>query len=215
MGLSTFLLSIHNDFMHDKQLRHTVEKYSNHLGAVDNFTQTPVSTGTATTDAANHKMDLVSGNAVGSYAAFMTKTTRVLSTKPLVLNFLVTGLVNGTGANKITNIGLNADFSLIPGGAGYILFTQYPDDVWSIAVKGPLGTSLYLSLSIQNGDMLTIVATTTELFFLVNGVIVLDLTNAAQIPTNAMYVGASVLCMSAAGTSRLASIDMMSLDAYK
>lgn len=121
MGQSTALLSIHDDSAHMTSAKRggvsgvasldvnsllnpahiypLVNEYSNHLGAVDNYTQALVATGTATTDAAAHKMDLVSANASNTYASFSEKRSRAPSAKPLVVTIQVQGIVNGSGTN--------------------------------------------------------------------------------------------------------------------
>lgn len=95
-----------------------IEEYSNHLGVVDNFTQVHGRyDGTAITDPVNHRMDLNSGitqgtwASPGSYAAFESKKTWTLSTKPIIMNFIVNNITRGEGEPKYSFYGLKEDFS--------------------------------------------------------------------------------------------------------
>ena len=189
-----------------------VEEYSNHLGAVDNFTQTAVGgAGTATPDAANHEMDLVgpSGN-VGS-AIMRTKSQYTLGSAPLVGSFLVQNIGVSDGAGRNIEIGFSNGFAT--GGAAQMALVYYDGTSWYRQNANGLPGEAYVIPDISSGDIITIVATSSILQFFVNGVSVG--TTSSNIPTGAMNCGVAVDRRVGAGATNLtASVDMMSLRRY-
>lgn len=188
-----------------------VEEYSNHLGAVDNFTQTITGgNGTANTDAANHEMDLSTGLNIVGYGGFQTKSTYALATMPLVSNFVVQNLQASVGGNYRTMWGLKSDFTLSTI-ANCAVFDS-PATGASDYVKSQNGGAIESTAitPVANGDLLTIVATTTSIMFFVNGVLVG--THTAEIPAANLRVGAVIHATSGGiSTAGLASVDMMSM----
>lgn len=189
-----------------------LEEYINHLGAVDNFTETAVGgAGTATPDAANHEMDLVgpSGN-VGS-AIMRTKSQYTFGSQILVGSFLVQNIGVSDGAGRNFEIGFSDGFAT--GGAAQMALVYYDGTNWYRKNANGLPGEAYIISDISSGDTITIVATSSILRFFVNGVSVG--TTTSNIPTGAMNCGVAVDRRVGAGATNLtASVDMMSLRRY-
>ncbi len=190
------------------------EEYLNHLGNVDNFTQTAVTgNGTATSDATNHRMNLVSGTGVGGHARFETKKGWILSSKPIITNFIVQNIVDGVGGYKYTPIGLGESFAPIDNFSYMIVFMQYDDNAWYTHTRNVTVTSTSIA-PIANNDLLTIVATSTKASFFVNGILVSEHTT--NIPTGrSLKMAGSPQGTAATTTSREIAIDMMSIKVFK
>ncbi len=189
-----------------------LEEYINHLGAVDNFTETAVGgAGTATPDAANHEMDLVgpSGN-VGS-AIMRTKSQYTFGSQILVGSFLVQNIGVSDGAGRNFEIGFSDGFAT--GGAAQTALVYYDGTNWYRKNANGLPGENAIISDISSGDTITIVATSSILRFFVNGISVA--TTATNIPTGAMNCGVAVDRRVGAGATNLtASVDMMSLRRY-
>lgn len=213
-----------NILLSPAQMYPIVEEYSNHLGATDNFTQTGVSgNGTATSDATNHEMDLSAG--VTGIAYFDSKKSWTPSTKPIVVNIIPTSISVGTGgssdlARRIL-LGLSSDF---PSGAmtnkhlaifiylggeftenGWIARTQSGGAAYT---ETGLGAAGYIS----NGNLLTIVATSSKVMFYVNGGLVA--THNTNLPSSSMNTGACVYS-NVATIAPAVSVDLMDIKIYK
>lgn len=189
-----------------------LEEYINHLGAVDNFTETAVGgAGTATPDAANHEMDLVgpSGN-VGS-AIMRTKSQYTFGSQILVGSFLIQNIGVSDGAGRNFEIGFSNGFAT--GGAAQAALVYYDGTNWYRKNANGLPGENAIISDISSGDTITIVATSSILRFFVNGVSIA--TTATNIPTGAMNCGVAVDRRVGAGATNLtASVDMMSLRRY-
>ena len=191
-----------------------VEEYSNHLGATDNFTQTHTTgNGTATADTTNHEMDLSCGLTVVGMAAFETKKQWTISAKPLVCNFLVQNInVGAGGTERGIAIGLKDDFTHAVGSPYAVFEYDEDDDIWETRSYNS-GLEENTISDIVNGDFLTIVATSSNIKFYVNGALVS--THISQIPSSGTNAGAKVSCISVAVTTAVQiSIDMMGIKAY-
>ena len=186
-----------------------IESYDNHLGAVDNFTATATSTGTATADATNHLMALDSANGAGSYASFASKKAFTPGTKPIIANFIIQGLANGTGGNKLSYCGLVDGPTSISNMAA---FHQKSDNAW-VTRTMQAGTPTDNAIAaLANGDQLTIVITSAKADFYKNGTLLFSHTT--NLPLVGCYLETDALCTSAAGTSRTISIDYMSIKKF-
>jgi hypothetical protein len=190
-----------------------MEEYSNHLGAVDNFTQIGTTgNGEASTDAVNHKMDLSCGLTVVGHGRFESKELWTLGLKPIVANFIIGAVVDGVAGSRRSRFGLKADFSDYSD-VNAVEFYHNNSDNW---VARTFGTSFGNSQSISDivaGDLCTIVATSSSCEFFVNGVLVH--TSTTYIPTSALHVGGQAISSTtAATTARELGIDMMSLKRF-
>lgn len=192
------------------QMRPFVDYYSNHLGAVDNFTETIVSgTGSATTDATNHMMGLNSGTGAGShYAIWQTKRAYTLGTNPIVANFIVQSLTYGDMVPS-QHIGFDQSFSGNNDKAEFL----YDFELGWTVVTGNLGTDYeYNNISSpSNGDLLTIILTSTKALYFKNGTLLA--THTDYIPASPIHVGAYVRELNNSVATTV-GIDMMSIANY-
>jgi len=185
-----------------------MEEYSNHLGAVDNFSQTGVAgTGSVNPDAANHEMDLDGGGGVG-HARFETKAAWVAGSNPMMINILVQNIVNGSGGAKVSFVGCKADMS-----ATSILnsmgFRHIDDGTWQTASGDASGEETNAITALANGDLVSILATSAAIRFFVNGTLVQ--THTTRIPAVGVNFGGAVdHTFGAPSPHRQLSIDMMS-----
>lgn len=189
------------------------ERYSNHLGAVDNFTEVVTNGNGATAeDATNHEVDLEGGITVVGYGLFQTKKTWTLSAKPIVVNFIVNNLVEGTGSNK-SYAGLRANFtdsSNVVAGCGFLIDTN--GDHFSYCASGT--TWNYNSITVANGDLLTLVATSSSVRFYKNGVFQAERV-APYIPAGTLHAGAGSLSYAPGCTvTNSISLDLIEIIRY-
>lgn len=192
-----------------------VEEYSNHLGAVDNFIQTETGgNGSANADAANHEMDLSSGvTAADGYARLESKSVYALSAVPLVLNFIVNNVQNGVGAGgDMIIIGFISNTGF-PTESYSVGFLKDPADAWHCLTNSSGVNSTKTGISAPaNGDLLTIVATSTAVAFYNDGVLLA--THTANIPASSNCIGAEVYG-DAQTTAVQMSLDMMSMKRFR
>jgi hypothetical protein len=189
------------------------ERYSNHLGAVDNFTEVATNgNGTATEDAANHEIDLEGGITVQGYGLFQTKKTWTLSAKPIIVNFIVNNIVAGVGSNK-SYAGLRSNFtnsSNVVAGCGFMVDTD--GDVFFYCASGSVWNNN--SITVNNGDLLTLVATSSSIRFYKNGVFQAERV-APYIPGSALHAGAGSLTYAIGSTtSGGISLDLLEITRY-
>lgn len=185
-----------------------MEEYSNHLGAVDNFTQTGVAgTGSVNSDAANHEMDLDGGGGVG-HARFETKAAWVLGSDPTMINILIQNIVNGAGGAKTSFVGCKADFTdtSVMNSMG---FRQIDNGTWQAASGDAAAEETNAITALANGDLVSILATSAAIRFFVNGTLVE--THTTRIPAVGVKLGGAVdHTFGAPSPHRQMSIDMMS-----
>lgn len=188
-----------------------LEEYSNHLGATDNFTQTVTDgNGTATADTTNHEMDLSTGITVAGYAIFESKKSWTLGTKPLIINMIMDNFVGGAGGDRLALIGLKNDFT---GGSTYQFAGFYSAGITWIAATRADGSQSVNGVSISNGDILTIVATSSAVEFYINGSLVAK--NTTNIPDDPLKIGMVVDADGAGVTTAMSlSYDMMGIKVY-
>jgi len=186
-----------------------IEEYSNHLGTVDNFTQNGISGGgTTTEDVVNHKMDLSTNLAI-SHARFETKKVWTLSSKPIIVNILINSFSNGSGGSSKLYIGLNENFTYTASVKNFIGIYYSSGYGYTIATVSNQHTKIS---SLQNGDLITISAKSTDVSFYRNGVLFATHTN---IPTASLKMGASVNTTSIPTSAMTVGIDMMSIKVTK
>lgn len=185
------------------------EEYSNHLGAVDNFTQSATAgNGTAATDAANHEMDLSSGNTIVGYGNFITKKTFTVDSEPLIYNCLIQNYVAGAAGQRRIRLGFSTVFDLnTPSDVAMI---YHVDGTWYAATAvGASWTNTGIA-ALSSGDFVTIVVTSSECRFYVNGVVVANHTT--NLPTAALYAGGlAITDVAGATTATSVSIDLFSV----
>jgi hypothetical protein len=146
------------------------ERYSNHQGTVDNIMKTSITgNGTATTDNANHRMDLNTGIVdVGHKAKYYSEIQANPSTSSFRVDYIVQNIVNGTNNNFITTVGIG-DFSLITG----IYFSQAIDGSWyTTTTDGAGGGSNTSITALSDGDKISIIGLQTNAYFLKNGALI-------------------------------------------
>lgn len=185
-----------------------VEEYSNHLGAVDNFTQViTAGNGVANTDAANHEMDLSTGTGAMGYAIFSGKATYTPAVKPMLVNLLVQNISDGGGGSRSSYIGFANDWTN-PGGSHFAAFVHENDGTWKARSYDGVSLESTNITALSNGDFVTSVVTSSVVYFYVNGALVA--THSTNIPSDAMSIGGVVAVMGGpAATARLLSIDLM------
>lgn len=187
------------------------EKYSNHLGAVDNFTQA-VANGlnwTFTPDAVNHKMTLNSGATNAGSVYFNTKKAYTIGgdSAPLILNFIMSDIVaNGFAVSSCQFFGMSSNF-LNPVTANSIFFGGINGSVaWRAeTITGGVRTStvLWKLATDFNNVLCTIALISSRIVFMFNGVVVAI--HNVPTPTVPMYVGAGIV---AAGAPFIAASNM-------
>lgn len=201
-------LALHTDDYHVDTVQAARIRYDNHLGATDNLTQTGVGgNGTATADAANHEMDLVSGTgAAGGNARFEVKSGAALSSKFIAVNFLITNIANGTLGNRFSNVGLADDFSnSIPN--NMVGFHCDGANDWYIRTANGGVETKTLITALASGNNVTIVVTATAAAFYVNGSRVGVITT--NLPVPAIKLGAAVNSSVGTTGSRTLSVNYM------
>ena len=192
------------------------EEYTNHLGATDNFVQTAISeSGAVSSDITNHVMNLATGST--GHAQFETKKYFIVNGKPLIANFLIKDIINGTGAGdngRACVIGLNTTFTGDPNyiGAHFIINSGNNTYTETRADLGDGATSTYVTTP-TSGDLLTISLTSGKCLFYRNGSLIA--THTTNIPTQLLKVGATVdIWNNQASTTMSLGIDMMSIIKY-
>lgn len=190
-----------------------LEEYSNHLGATDNFTETVVTgVGTATSDAANHEMDLTSSSGNPGSAVYKSKKGWTLGPDPLVFNAIIDNINYGAAGARIMKIGFaNLWTSLDQDGD---ITISYHSAVGSEArtCNGVSCSRTEIS-NLVSGDLVTIVATNAKVVFFLNGVVLATHTN--YIPTVAMEIGAYVGGIGVDVTTGISiSVDVMGVKRY-
>ncbi len=197
-----------------------VEWYSNHLGNVDNFLEA-VKSGlnwNYVEDAINHKMTMTSGITNTGYVYYTTKKGYSLgaNTIPLVANFILQDIVSGNngGAYSTLQMGLaesfaqefswnNAKFAMNPAGA------------WQTYTIDGAGNQTFTNISaINNGDLCSIIAINSKVFFLVNNVVVA--THTLNLPTAAMKCGVGIISLIAPySVARSVSVDYIDIKPFR
>ncbi len=173
------------------------ERYSNHLGAVDNFTAAAAAglNFAYATDAANHKMTMTSGITNTGSVYWASKKTWALNalTNPIICNFILQDIVVGANANYSgSKIGLASDFTqALPWGAA--IFSMSPAGVWQTYTIDDAGGQSFTTINpqIANNDICTIIAVASYVFYLVNGALVA--THKLNLPgATALKVGSGI-----------------------
>lgn len=202
-----------NVFVRPDQDLCMLEAYENHMGAVDNFTETVTDgNGTATEDAANHEMDLSSGITVTGAAIFRMKKDWVFATKPTVCNFILQNFVPGTSGKFEAFAGFKQNFATDLYEEHAVFHWDYTGIFRASTADGVSEQTTGIGV-VSAGDVLSIIATSAKVMYFVNAVLVA--THTTYVPTSTQKVGGSIVAYAAgAGAARLASIDYMSVKRY-
>jgi len=200
-------------FMEEIVFGISLEEYSNHFGNTDNFMETNVSgTGaTATEDATNHEMDLVSGTGSGGYANYISKDSWILGTKPIVVNMMFDNLVPGASSSDLL-MGLKNIFSSPSTNKSCVFCYDAGTAVWKAVTGHASNIESTTITSPSPGDVLTIVATSSKVLYFVNGVVVA--THTLYIPVTTQYFGAVVVNAIGSPSSLSVSIDYINFKRY-
>ena len=187
------------------------EKYVNHLGSTDNFTQTETSgNGTASTDTANHKMDLSTGITNAGYSKFETKKS-CNNINTLISNIIIDSIQNGIGGTRKTLIGFANDFSSSSTEGAFFLHDN--DNNWYTIIKDNNNTYIKAISSPINDDNLSIIIkknTDRKIGFYINGILIIE--GIYGTFTSTLKCGGSVITTVGVTTERLISINSLNLE---
>jgi hypothetical protein len=194
-----------------------IEKYSNHLGNVDNFLTTSVlGDATATEDAGAHRMMLLSGVSASARSAYSSASQFSVGAQHTIFNCVLSSISAGTGANKTAYIGF---FNSLVTPGNVIAFFQDTDDTWHCKTISQTsgGTTDTPISALATYDHLTVVISKLNSFvravFYVNGLVVAKhTTNIETIFT--MNLGAFTRSSTNAGTSRTINISYIGFEKY-
>lgn len=196
----------------------SVELYSNHLGVIDDFLESSVvGNGAISEIAATHRIDLTTGEDINSYSILKTKSTWAISSKKILLNYVVQNIVAGSDY-VTTQIGLNG-FNPAWGQwqpTNAIMF-HHSLGAWGVhSSKAAIRKNIVIS-DVVAGDLLTILADEYEITFYVNGSLVGTINESKYIPTIAMSFGAMVVRYfpTAPSTAEELSIDLIDGKIYR
>lgn len=189
-----------------------IEEYSNHNGDVDNFMETTTTgNATATEDTTNHEMDLSSGITVNGYAAYTSKDSWAPSSKIMVFNGIIQNITLGAGGQRRFKIGFDTPGNWSPSSLyEQAVFFYDSTDGWKTSTILSSATKNTIS-ALSNGDLVTIILTTSYAIFMVNGTVVQ--THTTNLPTSALEIGIScgTFLGAAATTSMAVSADYLSI----
>lgn len=199
------------------QLPPATEQHHNHYGFAGSAfeTNSTAGNGTLADDSPNHEIDITTGITVVGRAVRYMKPSYTLSAKPLVFSAILRNVVVGVPGThqKFTIVGLkNNIISSVLDDA--IVFKQMDEGDWYVQTfNGGVGALDIISGGIADGSRLTIVATTSRVIYLVNGVVVASHTtgipDAAMNPICGVYADQAGLT-----TARSCSIDYIGLTRY-
>jgi hypothetical protein len=164
-----------------------------------------------TYDSINLEIDLTSGNAAVGYEGVRTKPTFALGTRPMVVNYWLKNIVNGTG-NIVSIYGLSSDFTAqVPADAAGL--RQSSDGTWHLWTRTGGAETLSANLNIVSGDRIQLILTSAKVELYVNAVLVA--THTTNISANAMYIGFAQTTITAAPTvARTISVGYYSYTRY-
>lgn len=202
-----------NAFVRPEQVAFMIESYDNHTGSVDNFLETLVSgNGEVTTSVVNHGMNMTSGITNPGYAVYRTKKDWVLGAKPLTGNFILQSIVAGTDNKHSAYHGFKAAHE-VHAIANHLVFFQNYLGAWSVTTADASSQAVTNIAAVADGDVLSISASSSEIRYFVNGVLVA--THTSSIPTVAMNFGNSVHAYDwTAAVGRSFSVDYMAVRRY-
>jgi len=187
-----------------------IEEYSNHLGTTDNFTQTITSgNGNSITNVINHSMNINGGALSYGYAGFQSKKSWTLTSSPIIINFIIQNIVFGSGNYRYGYYGLKNNFTTETP-FNVVGFWQHTNNTWW-TITGNNNTYTSLTVTITNGDILTIIITNSKASFYVNGLFIRNHTAVMSGITAPLKLGASISGDNPVTTPMSSSIDYMSI----
>ena len=145
----------------------SVERYSNHLGTVDNIMGTSVY-GNGTASTSSHQMNLSSGVGLASFASYKMNISINPDTDYFVFNGRVTNIVNGATGIRWSMVGLMIEEVTDNG----VYFMQDETDAWTVRTIWVTENKTTSIPALVNGDRLTIIGQKNRCVFLVNGLVV-------------------------------------------
>lgn len=188
-------LAVHNSNAHEGDALYIGEFYNNNSAAATFMHNHSAGNGTTNIDAVNIEHDLSSGAGAAGYATHNLNAANrmvTLGAKPIIFTARIRNVVNGAGVDRHTLIGFTNDFTTEPlGGGSGIYFHQQADNTWVCRVIRevvPAGFVISSALTINDDDILSIVATSGRARFYQNGTLVFDTTE--FIPAMALDMGA-------------------------
>jgi len=145
----------------------SVERYSNHLGTVDNIMSTSVF-GNGTASTSSHQMDLSSGVGLASFASYKTNIGINPDTDYFVFNAKAQNIVNGATGIRWSMVGLMLEEVTDNG----VYFMQDETNAWTVRTIWVTENKTTSIPALVNGDRLTIIGQKNRCVFLVNGLVV-------------------------------------------
>jgi len=189
------------------------ESYLNSLGNTDNFMTKVEAGGTATETVATHEMLLEITEPATGYAAYLTKDTYTLSARPIAISFKLStvSLELGSQNYRTAYIGFKTDFSTRQSAEEAAFYFYAGSEYRTCTTKGSRTDT---TISKWNaGDVFTIIATSSVIIFYVNGVKVAE--HSTNVPSGALYIGASVRLEVASGDKKsMIGISMIGIRRY-
>lgn len=193
--------------------------YYNHNGTTENYL-VEVQTGNATGANASHQMNLSTGTGAGGTARYHTQSKVDLlegGTSTVCINFFVTGLANGAGVDRITQIGFSNDFTNLTL-EDFTGFAQLADNNW-YAIRGMGTGSGYTSqliTTMQNGDLLGLIINNQKTIFMKAGVVLATLPALGTDLVGTGYSGAAVSATAATVSgARTLSVSYIGFETYQ
>jgi len=189
------------------------EEYQNHLGIIDNFTETViVSTASATPNSTTHSMDLSGSGDVAS-AWYRTKKQWTVSEFPIILSFIIANMSNAWCVGLTSAIWPDNQSTAIvvedwTGTSDHRLHMQ----------SGGFYKSVSLGYTIQNGDVVTLICTLKRILCYVNYILYAQIDNTDpdydSLDLSApMYVGGQALGINE--TTGTLSVDMINVKVFQ
>ena len=159
-------------------------------------------------------MDLTSGITVIGYGIFRTKKSWTLGTEPIVVNMIMQNFTDSGGVASTSGyLGLKNDLTSATANR-VAAFYRSNTGAWSVRTKTLAGAGEADLVTVANGDLLTIVATSSSVEYYINGVH--QVTHTADIPTTALYCGGAVHSYNVDVVSQISfSVDLLSFKGYK
>lgn len=191
---------------------YAAEEAVNHDGTATNYWVVGVSgTGTASTDGATNTMTIGGGVTNAGTSYYKSNQIYGLSgvVAPLIGNFKLGTITDGTASKSDTFVGLKFNFAL----ADNILmaaFHQKQDGSWETKTATLGGGHTETSITaLASGDIVTVVANTVIALFIVNGSLVASHTT--NLPDSAVSIGAGVVSINGVLSERSIGIRMIGM----
>lgn len=188
-----------------------IEKYSNHLGTIDNIMSTSVANG-GTAITTGHTMALDSSGTVNGRASYINAIL-TMPTYHYDFNCIVTGLTKEHVNGNIAFVGIKTTgyVATPPIGAG---FYWQPDGQWVCKTLNTALVTQSTNVTVTDDDLLTINGKGNKMMYFINGVLKAT-HNTADLTGELCYPEAYVLVSGAPGTGSQMTIDYISIEVMK